>query len=236
LGKPRSLAKDTTDFVMSGLPAAPIVRGEDNIPERGPFIVVGNHYERPGLWMAWPALMTSEVIRRRTGQDVRWVAIEEWESFSVLGIQITSRMIRYVFERTFRTYGLLAMSPPTAPPNARAQSMRLAAHAIRSGEVIGIMPEGTVGATPELLEAREGVGAFLMFLSSPKAPLLPVGLYEEDGRLVVQFGEPLHQSLPSSLAKAERDHWMRDVVMLAIRNLIPGALWGAYRDVSRADS
>jgi hypothetical protein len=108
--------------------------------------------------------------------------------------------------------------------------MRAAAREVREGRILGIMPEGTVGATPELLPAREGVGTFLLLLAAAGARMLPVGIYEEGERLVTRFGAPLGLDLPSGLPKEERDRWARDRVMLAIRDLLPEPLWGAYRD------
>jgi hypothetical protein len=224
-GRPRSLARDAF-FALREAPVPPIVRGLDHIPTRGPFVVTANHYERPGLWMLWGALAISDLVLVRAGEDTHWIAIEQWESLSVAGISIPPEATRVVFERTFRTYDLLAMPPPDAPAAPRAASMRAAAGMIRAGRIIGLMPEGDVGPTPELLPAREGVGAFLLLL---RAPVVPIGLYEEDGRFVVHAGEPFTLTPPRDLPKDGRDRWARTRVMTAIRDLLPEPLWGAYR-------
>jgi len=224
-GRPRSLARDAF-LALRDVPVPPVVRGLDHIPTRGPFVVTANHYERPGLWMGWGALAISDLVPVRAGEDTHWIAIEQWESFSLAGIPISPAATRMVFQRAFRTYDLLAMPPPHASAAPRATAMRAAAAKIRAGQVIGLMPEGDVGPTPELLPAREGVGAFLLFL---RAPVVPIGLYEEDGRLVVHVGEPLTLAPPCDTPKEDRDRWARDRVMLAIRDLLPAPLWGAYR-------
>lgn len=228
-GTPRSLARDGL-LATANMPQAPIVRGTDHIPEQGPFILVANHYERPGLWMAWPALLTGHLVWERTGRDTHWIAIEEWESFSLWGIPIPRSVIREVFHRAFRTYGILAMPPADAPAAARAGAMRAAVQRIKGGAIIGIMPEGDVGPTPELLPAQEGVGSFLLLLANAGARILPVGLYEEDDRLVVHFGHPFDLSLPGDMPKSERDRWIRDRVMRAVRDLLPEPLRGVYRE------
>jgi hypothetical protein len=92
------------------------------------------------------------------------------------------------------------------------------------------MPEGTVGTIPELLEAREGAGLFLLLLAATGVRILPVGLYEERGRLVAHFGDAFPLHLPTGVPKDARDAWTRDHVMHAIRDLLPEPLWGAYRD------
>jgi hypothetical protein len=227
-GRPRSLAHDAL-WAIANMPLPPRVRGAELIPESGPFVAVANHYERPGLWMAWPAMFAGHVIQERTGQDTHWIAIEEWESFSLFGIPIPHSAIRETFQRAFNTYGILAMSPPDAPAASRARSMRAAAQTIKGGGIIGLMPEGDVGATPELLEAREGAGAFLLLLAAAGARILPLALYEEEDRLVAHFGAPFDLTAPRDIPRERRDRWARDRVMLALRDLLPRPLWGAYR-------
>lgn len=228
LGRPRSLARDAL-LAIGVMPAPPLVRGGDNVPESGPFVVLANHYERPGLWMAWPAMYVGHLVRERTGQDTRWIVIEEWESFSLWGIDVPPSVVREVFQRAFRVYGILAMPAPYAPAARRAAAMRHAAGETKAGRILGLMPEGDVGPTPELLEAREGVGSFLLLLAASGARMLPVGLYEEDGRLVAHFGAPFHLDPPPEIAKADRDRWARHRVMLAVRDLLPEPLWGFYK-------
>ena len=58
IGRRRSLARDAF-YALRDAPRPPLVRGEDRIPASGPFVVCANHYERPGLWMAWQAVLVS---------------------------------------------------------------------------------------------------------------------------------------------------------------------------------
>lgn len=228
IGRPRSLAHDTS-LLMWDLPITPIVRGLDNVPEEGPLVIVANHYERPGLWMAWPAVFVGNCVLSRTGRDTHWIAIEEWESFQIAGMRISRKITRTVFQRAFSTWGMLAMPRPDTSAAARAKSMRAATQEIRAGHIIGLMPEGSVGPTPELLEAREGVGAFLHLMAAAGARILPVGIYEENERMVAHFGEPYTLSVPRNVEKSERDRWVREHVMYSIRDLLPEPLWGHYR-------
>lgn len=226
LGWPRSLARDGA-LALHNAPSPPLIRDGDHIPESGPFIIVANHYERPGLWMAWPAIFVAHAVWMRTGRDTHWVAIEEWESFSVWGIPIPRAIVRAVFDRAFHTYRILAMPAPDSPAATRAAAMRRVASDVQAGCIVGIMPEGTVGPTPELLEARQGAGAFILLLAS-HAPVLPVAIYEEDNRLVVRFGEAFHLTAPHELPRDGRDAWARRVIMERIRDLLPHPLWGAF--------
>jgi 1-acyl-sn-glycerol-3-phosphate acyltransferase len=226
-GRPRSLAHDAL-WAIADMPVPPLVRGHDHLPTQGPLLLAVNHYERPGLWMVWPALLVSHLVQERTGGDTHWIAIEEWESFSFKGIPIPPEATRAVFARTFATYGIIAMPSPHAPVAARAAAMRAAARDIKAGKIIGLMPEGDVGPTPELLEAREGVGTFVLLLAGAGGRVVPTGIYEEGQHLVVHFGPPVDLALPESLPKSERDAWARRRLMLAIRDLLPRPLWGVY--------
>jgi 1-acyl-sn-glycerol-3-phosphate acyltransferase len=228
-GRRRSLAHDALT-VLGHMPEFPLVRGADHIPEDGGFVVVANHYERPGLWMAWSAILISHAVQTRTALETHWIAIQEWETFSLWGIAIPRWVIRLVFERAFSTYGIIAMPPSDAPAAARAGAMRASTGMARRGSILGLMPEGTVGTTPELLEAREGAGLFLLLLAATGVRILPVGLYEEGGRLVAHFGDPFPLHLPVGVPKNDRDSWARDRVMRAIKELVPEPLWGAYRN------
>jgi 1-acyl-sn-glycerol-3-phosphate acyltransferase len=226
-GRPRSLGRDSLHAVAD-MPQPPLIRGVDRIPESGRLVVVANHYERPGLWMAWPALALAQLLWQRTGRDMHFVAIETWETMTVLGIDIPRDVIRRVFKRAFSVYGIFAMPSPDSSAAARAASMRAAVAAIKEERIIGLMPEGTVGLTPELLEAREGAGTFLQLLAAAGARLLPVGIYEEHGRLVLEAGDPFVLHAERGTSREQADRAARRTVMLTIRDLLPPALWGVY--------
>jgi 1-acyl-sn-glycerol-3-phosphate acyltransferase len=228
LGRRRSLARDAL-IVLGQMPLPPLVRGVDHIPEDGRIVVVANHYERPGLWMAWPAILISHIVQARTALETHWIAIQEWEAFSLWGIDIPRRLIRIVFERAFSTYGIIAMPPSDAPAAARAGAMRASAVEAKRGSILGLMPEGTVGSTPELLDARPGAGLFLLLIAATGVRILPVGLYEEHDRLVASFGAAFTLQVPTDVPKEARDGWARDRVMNAIKDLLPEPLWGMYR-------
>lgn len=228
-GRPRSLGHDAF-YAVADMPTPPLVRGAEHLPLAGPYCVVGNHYQRPGLWMAWPGLLLAQVVMERSGADLHWVAIEEWDSFRIGRFLVPPVLTRLLFEKAYAVYGIIAMPQPYAAPQERAHAIRDAARRVRAGAVVGLMPEGTVGETPELLPAREGVGTFLSLLAAAGAAICPAGIYEEEGKLVARFGPPIALDVPRGLSRDDTDLRVRGQVMLAIRDLLPPALWGAYRE------
>jgi hypothetical protein len=122
------------------------------------------------------------------------------------------------------------MPAPHAPATARAATIRAAVQVIREGGIVGLMPEGDVGPTPALLEAREGTGNFLLLLAAGGARFLPLGIYEEGGRMVLHTGESFSLDMPPDASRQNRDLWARTTVMRRVKELLPQPLWGAYAD------
>jgi len=226
-GQPRDLGADFR-FLMRNVPVGPLVTGVDNMPASGPFVLVANHYQRPGLWMGWAAMIAGKIIHECRGRRVRWIAISEWDDYRLAGIPVPSPATRYVFGRFYEVFGFIAMPPMRASIQERAAAVRCAMEAIASGDVIGLFPEGTVGETPALLEAREGSGGFLLALSKQAAPIIPLALYEEAGRLRVAFGPPVSLEEATTTSRSERDAVARRLVMEAIAAMMPGELRGFY--------
>ncbi len=85
--------------------------------------------------------------------------------------------------------------------------------------------------TGQLIEPMPGVGSFLLSLSNRGIPLLPVGIFEEGGRLIASFGPPFSIQVPPGVEKGERERLASQQVMVAIGRLLPRELWGAYASV-----
>ena len=144
--------------------------GVDHLPVEGPFILVANHYERPGLWMGWPGMIMARAVFEHTAGRLRLIAISEWKEYRVAGILRSPSITRFIFGRFFHTFGFIAMEPEGADPHARAEGVRAALQAIRTGEPIGIFPEGNIGLTPAMIRAQSGSGNFLLALLPAALP------------------------------------------------------------------
>ena len=62
-GKRRSLAEDAA-LAACLLDPQPRIEGSEHIPASEPFILVGNHYQPPGVWIGWVAAAITAAVAR----------------------------------------------------------------------------------------------------------------------------------------------------------------------------
>jgi 1-acyl-sn-glycerol-3-phosphate acyltransferase len=230
LGRRRDLARDARE-VLGRQPVRPRVEGAEHIPADGPFLIVANHYERPGLWVLWGAwLITAAVGQRRPrGPHVRWVHISEWTDYVFYGIRLPSGFTRRYIEAASRTWGILPIPPPGRQSATGARALLRVARAVEgAGEVIGIFPEGEPSVA--LRPAVPGSGGLLLLLTANGLPVVPVGLFEPDGILTARFGPPFRLEVPRGGPAEQRDEAARQRVMQAVRDQLPPELWGYYAE------
>jgi len=226
LGRPRSLGADAAGGLRGAQPP-PRALDTEHLPSDGPYVVVGNHYQRDGLWAGWGAMVVSAAVRDVAGgrRELHWLMTTELMELRLGPLNVPRPWIRAVFERFARVYGFGLVSPREAGLVGGASGLRIAARYVAAGDPVGVLPEGT--ASVALCEARPGVGAFLGWLTRDEVPLVPVGIYEEGDTLVARFGPPFR--LPRAEGqKATRDATLREAVMVQIARLLPPALRGAY--------
>ena len=229
LGWRRSLGEDSAGGLRgAGVPWAAL--DTRYLPAEGAFVLVGNHYERPGLWTGWGAMVVSVAVRERTGRDLHWLMVSELLDFSVGPLRVPRPLLRWVFARFGRIYGFGLVSAREAEGVGGVAGLRTAARVLVAGEPLGVLPEGT--ASFALRKARPGVGEALAWLAKGTYPIVPAGLAEWDGVLTATFGPPFALR-PIEGTKTERDQALRDQVMVAIGRLLPEDLWGDYRELVR---
>jgi hypothetical protein len=77
----RSSLSDDATLLLSGAHPSPRVLTPENIPADSPFILVINHYDRPGLGAWWSAAVLATTIaarRMRAPHELRLAMAREW--------------------------------------------------------------------------------------------------------------------------------------------------------------
>ncbi len=224
----RSFARDGA-LLMAVNPFPRRVEGIENVPETGRFVLVMNHFDRPGLHPYHCAMMVSCFLKQRrpAAPEVRWTFTSELHGRRIGPIPIPLPLIRWTFRRIARVYNLVVMPRREELVMGRAAALRTLLKALNEAP-IGITPEAR--GSGRLVEPPRGSGLFLLSMARRGVPFLPVAVWEDDSTLRFRFGRPFALSLPEGLPRAEADVLARERVMTAIGVLLPPDWWGEYAE------
>jgi len=231
----RSFAGDGA-LLMKVNPFPRRVEGIENVPESGRFVLVMNHFDRPGLHPYHCAMMVSCFLKQHRPDvpEVRWTFTSELHGRRIGPFPIPLSLIRWVFRRIARVYNLVVMPRREELVMGRAAALRTLLRALDEAP-IGITPEAR--GSGRLVEPPRGSGLFLLSLARRGVPFLPVAVWEEDTTLVFRFGPPFRLSVPDGLPREGADRLARERVMTAIGVLMPPDWWGEYAEaVTRASA
>lgn len=153
---------------LVGLPwRCKVVKGKDNIPEEGRFVVCCNHI----------SLMDPFVVAAYQKRQIHYMAKQE------------------LFNNPFmnwicRNLGAFPIKRGASDTNSINEAFEL----LENEEVLGIFPEGTRSKDGELLKAKSGAA---MIAFRENAPVVPAAVYAKDGKvglfgkIYIAFGEPV---------------------------------------------
>jgi hypothetical protein len=184
---------DFTAQVVNRMDPPPLIEGLEHLPDDPRFVLLANHYQRPGLWILHTASVLTQALVRRYGEadpPVRWLVTANWPPLRLGPWRIASPG-DWLLPRVAAVLQCYPVSFAGQNPAFTAQSIRRILKDARTGRTaIGIFPEGVAGSAGKLTAPLPGVDRLLMRLGRP---LVPCGV-SEAGRLVVRFGAPIAQT------------------------------------------
>ncbi|MBI5935997.1 MAG: 1-acyl-sn-glycerol-3-phosphate acyltransferase [Chloroflexi bacterium] len=205
--------------------------GEENIPQRGPCVVTFNHYHRPNFNAIWMAVAIAATIPVEMHFVMTGELTYPGKWYAPLGMFFTKIVLR----RIARVYGFTTMPP--MPPRAkdvesRAQSVRRVLEVARREKnvIIGLAPEGGDNPTGEITMPASGAGRFALLLAAAGVKFVPVGIYEANGALCLNFGAAYELTVPHNLSADEKDRAAAHIVMSRIAALLPESLRGKFKE------
>lgn len=205
------------------------IEGQESIPSQGPALLLCNHYYRSGFEATWIAFAISAAVP----VEVAWVMTAE-RRYEHIRLGALRRMVERLGLRVIaRAYGFFSM--PAMPPRPeeagqRASVVRQIIARARSvpPPIIGLSPEGRDMLDGKLGEPPPGAGRLIAHLAKMGCALHPVGLFEAEGRLCVNFGAPFTLDLPEIALPERIDRDASTQTMQAIARLLPTPLRGEY--------
>jgi 1-acyl-sn-glycerol-3-phosphate acyltransferase len=158
----------------------PWVSGLENMPTTGPVILASNHVS------VLDSVFLPIVLKRK----VTFLAKSDY---------FTGTGIKGFALRTFMT-GIGQLSIDRSGGKASEASLNTGVDVLRSGQVLGIYPEGTRSPTGKLYRGRTGVARMIL---EGRVPVVPVAMFDTDKampigsvipkvrRIGIVLGEPL---------------------------------------------
>jgi len=187
-GKHRSIKQDAVRAIKGIIPPVHII-GMENIPSSGPALITMNHYARSGFSIAWSAL----AVAAQLSENQAWLMTSAWTKRKFGLDTICTAVSKYVFSRLAKMYG--AVTTPPFPPipdeqYERSVSIRKLFRLLRTdpASILCIAPEGQNFNEGELGIPAAGTGKLIFQLEKQLGVIIPVGIWECFGRLVINFG------------------------------------------------
>jgi len=188
--------------ILQYLDPEPIIEGFERIPGDPRFIVVANHYQRKGLWIAYAGAAITRVMAIRFGPSeavVRWVVTANWPPLRIGRFQIPSPG-DVLLPRVAHALWCYDVPFAGSDPAHTAKAIRTLVRDARTGDIpIGLFPEGVAGTAERMAPPLPGTGRLIGMLAQLGYPVLPVRIYETD-RVTIRFGcpVPVHEVLAAS--------------------------------------
>lgn len=190
------------------------IKGRQHLPKKGPFIVAANHFNLVDSFFAVYAIQKPVVFLMGSDQKIDW--------FNYWALWL---------------YGVIPVNRKRMGPS----TIKMAAKYIKSGEVLAIFPEGSIG--PSLRKPKPGA----VYLSTlGQVPIVPLGIHGIDQpyfqyifkgirpTIIAEFGKPMGPfRLPSNKNDKELElEKIGNEMMCHIAGLLPKSMHGDYTNDS----
>lgn len=229
----RDAWRDATRAVAT-LKWSPIIHGIEHVPQHGPIVFLPNHYERKdAVWVGWGAMaLTAAVAKHRDRQQLgrmHWVMTDTWADCFIGPFHVNPRYLGWVLKGFGDIYGIIRM-PAHDLPNHSSQRGRSARSLLdifdylKAGDCVALHPEA--GGFETLIQPPAGAGRVVSCFDRRNVPLIPVGIHEDNDRLVITIGQAIE---PGTFAGLD-DHASADLAMLRIAALVPERTRGVFAD------
>ena len=153
------------------------VRGAENLPKRGPYLITPNHLSNADAFVLNTALPSSIAGQAFYLGDTKF-----------FGGPISSRIAPYL--------QVIPVDMETKLYNA----LQLSAHVLRQGRILCVFPEGSRSRDGKMKDFKKGVGIIAKELNVPLVPVAITGTYEmmrpgvlipRPAKVSVTFGRPV---------------------------------------------
>ncbi|MDF1500537.1 MAG: hypothetical protein P1P76_08715 [Anaerolineales bacterium] len=223
----RSFRTDALALLNGIYPGVRLLGPVPQPPAEG-MIVLVNHYSRRGFQAWWIALAVSAVF----DAELHWVVTSAWVYDDPIRSSTITPVSRWLLRRIAHAYNFTSM--PAMPPKPEDAQLRAGAvlSLVRFAKsapqpIIGFAPEGFDSASGQLQRPPEGVGRLLVHLARQGLKWSPVGVYEDEGALNLNFGPIIEPVIPDP-AQPTLDREVADQAMDAIADCLPDRLHGPY--------
>ena len=210
-----------------------VLLGAEHLPLGSPFILIVNHYERQGIRMWWTAWYATVLVADAGGGAIRWFATNRFRGWRPYGVPLVPGIaVRWFLRLVGHAYELLLVDPTDAA--ARGQTIREAYRTLHHDRrPVGLAPEAgnAPGLSRQLTVAVPESGAAIAWLSRGLVPVVPMAIWEEDGRRIMgSVGPPYLLERPAAKLTALEQEALTERVMRSVAVLLPSGLRGVYAE------
>jgi hypothetical protein len=206
-----------SELLVRRMNPEPAIEFSDRIPSSPRFVLAANHYQRKGLWIAYPAAAIMRALFTRFGPRepvIRWIVTANWPPWRIGPLRIPSPGDVLLPRVAHAVWSYDVPFAGSDPAHAAASIRQLLRDARTASQPFGLFPEGVTGTAGRIAPPLPGTDRLIAMLAKQGFPVLPARIYETD-RVVVRFGYPVP---PSELLTAANP---AELAMTRIRDLLP---------------